>query len=91
MLRLEDVRPYDLLDDESERAVDLVCEITQLIDGCEGLRCAEWDELIAMLEEEQNAFKDVDVDEDEGPDSLDDVELMEPRGHDAVDDWELVT
>lgn len=36
---------------DSVCTAELVCEITQLIDdGCEEIGCAEWDELIAMVE-----------------------------------------
>jgi hypothetical protein len=36
---------------DSDRIAELVCEITQLVEnGCEEIECAEWDELIAMLE-----------------------------------------
>lgn len=38
---------------DSGRTAELVCEITQLVEnGCEEIECAEWDELIAMVEKE---------------------------------------
>ncbi|KAH3945959.1 hypothetical protein HBI25_032280 [Parastagonospora nodorum] len=47
-LRVKDERSTSV---DSDRTEVLVWEITQLIDnGCEEIGCAEWDELIAMVE-----------------------------------------
>jgi hypothetical protein len=85
VLDLEEVYPDDMFDHE-ERSAELVGEITELIDTCEGVQGTEWDELIAMLEEEQKVYKGDASDVHE----FEDVELTEPE-EDAVDaDWELV-
>jgi len=82
ILDFEEVQPDGRSDRSNERTVELVGEISQLIDDCEGLRSAEWDELIAMLEEEHNAYKNIDFDMD--------VQLTESKKKDEAEDWELL-
>jgi hypothetical protein len=70
------------LDETPRRTVVLVGESSQLIDGCEGLPNAEWDELVAMLEEEQSAFGDRGVDAGKACEISD--ASNRTRDHDAV-------
>jgi hypothetical protein len=49
MLSDEAVASVPSSNESSERAAELVCNITELIDSCEGLMCAESNGLVAML------------------------------------------
>ena len=85
ILDFEEVDPDDRSDRSNERTVELVGEISQLIDDCKGLGSAEWDELIAMLEEEHKAYKSIDFDM-----KMEDLQLTEPKKKDEAEDWELL-
>jgi hypothetical protein len=77
---------FDSSSDEAQRHTEvLVGESSQLIDGCKGLPTAKWDELVAMLEEEQNAFRDRGVGAGKNYEIPDASNMT--RDHNAVDEW----
>lgn len=63
------------LNKQSKRAAELVSEIAQLIDGCEGIAYAGWDGLIALLED-RHQFRQSGVDGLRGTRTLDDGEQV---------------
>ncbi|KAH7090282.1 hypothetical protein FB567DRAFT_287532 [Paraphoma chrysanthemicola] len=85
---IEDLCPS--LDEMQQRTAELVGEISQLIDGCEELPNADWDELVAMLEAEQRAFKEKDYDGNETQEGVKPSRFIGQRSDDTLDDWEHV-
>lgn len=85
LLEFEEAKLDDHTDTSSERAAELMGQISQLIDDCEGLESTDWDHLITMLQEGHKAYRALVVEAD-----MVEAVILTDATEDVEEEWELL-